>query len=87
MTDAIWIAIIAAVPGLLMSLGTILQVRRVHVLVNSQKDALTRLLKESLATIETMEQRSRHRELTIAHLRAQLEGLPELEPTARPKEE
>ena len=51
MTDAVWIAMFAALPGLAMGLGTILQVRRVHVQVNSQKDALTRLQREALTTI------------------------------------
>ncbi len=84
MSDAIWIALIAAVPGMLMTLLTQLQVRRVHVLVNSQKDALTKLLKEALSMVETLEQRGRHHEVTIAHLRAQLAGLPTMPATALP---
>ncbi len=71
-SDAIWIACIAALPGLLMSLGTILQVRRVHVLVNSQKDALTRLLRESLVKIATMEGEAVSKDEVVKILRAQL---------------
>lgn len=86
MSDAIWIALIAALPGLLMTMFTQLQVRRVHVLVNSQKDALTKLLREALAMVETLEQRGRHAEVTIAHLRAQLVGLPAMPVPVLPEE-
>ncbi len=86
LSDAVVIAVIAAMPGFLMTLGTLSQVRRVHVLVNSQKDALTHLLKEALATIETLENRARHSTLTIAHLRAQIQGVPTLDAPDAPEE-
>ncbi len=62
MTEAIWIALIAALPGLGLTLGTIFQVRRVHILVNSQKDALTRLLREALLEVDTLKQSALTRE-------------------------
>lgn len=73
MTEAIWIAIIAAMPGVAMTLGTIFQVRRVHVLVNSQKDALTRLLRQALATVQEMEDREKDYSAIIADLRKRLD--------------
>ena len=72
MTDAIWIALIAAMPGLLMTLCTIFQVRRVHVLVNSQKDALQTLLREALVTVARLETSGHGKDDVIDGLRALL---------------
>jgi hypothetical protein len=70
-----------------MTLCTIVQVRRVHVLVNSQKDALMRLLQEALTTVDRLEARASHSKITIAHLRAQLTGVPGLDAPAPDEED
>ncbi len=72
MSDAIWIALIAALPGLLMTLCTQLQIRRVHVLVNSQKDALQALLRESLLNVSRLETSMQSKNDIIDGLRALL---------------
>jgi hypothetical protein len=68
-TDSVWIALCGALPGFAVGLGTIFQVRRVHVLVNSQKDALQKLLREALITIEKMQILARSKDQTIDQLR------------------
>ena len=55
MDASIVIAALAALPGVLTSFRAIVEVRKVHVLVNSQKDALTLLLKDALQTISVLE--------------------------------
>ncbi len=72
MSDAIWIALIAALPGLLMTLCTQLQIRRVHVLVNSQKDALQALLRDSLLNVVRLEATMQSKNDIIDGLRALL---------------
>jgi len=82
-TDAIWIALIAAVPGLVTTLVTVTLGRRemrhavngVHVLVNSQKDALAQLLREALAENEELTHETTDQRATICLLRQTLDGL------------
>ncbi len=83
MSDAIWIALIAALPGLLMTLFSQFQIRRVHVLVNSQKDALQGLLRDSLLNAARLETSGRAKDDVIDGLRALLVSAgrkPEIEP-------
>lgn len=76
MTDAIWIAFFASLPGIVVGLGTIFQVRRVHVLVNSQKDALTKLLREALTDNEVLTDQMTDQRATIVLLRQRLDARP-----------
>lgn len=82
MTDAIWIAIIAAVPGLVTTFVTVTLGRRemrkavngVHILVNSQKDALTALLQEALAENAELLHETTDQRATILLLRQTLDA-------------
>jgi hypothetical protein len=83
LSDAIWIAVIAAVPGLVTTFVTVTLGRRemrqavngVHVLVNSQKDALTKLLREALADNEELTHETTDQRATIVLLRQALDAL------------
>ena len=73
MSEAVWIAILAALPGILTAVGIIFQIRRVHVLVNSQKDALTKLLREALADNDVLTDQATDQRATITLLRQALD--------------
>jgi len=83
-TDAIWIALIAALPGLVTTFVTVTLGRRemrhavngVHILVNSQKEALTQLLQESLAENAELQHEATDQRATILLLRQRLDARP-----------
>ena len=74
MNDAIVIAALAALPGVITGIRAIVEVRKVHMLVNSQKDALTHLLQDALRTITTLERAAIESQHVIKSQVVQLEA-------------